>query len=68
MGTRRELNPWFNILTVIRDSRFRFNIEDLEELPGLNSMIYADDEESGGERMGNGGADHVACRSTELLD
>jgi len=49
-----ELNPWFNILTIIRDSRFRFNIEDLKELPGLNSMIYADDDEAGGERIGNG--------------
>lgn len=56
----RELNPWFNILTVVRDSRFRFNIEDLKGLLGLNSMIYADDEEAGGERIGDeGGLCHL---------
>lgn len=47
-----ELNPWFNILTVVRDSRFRFNVEDLKDLPGLNAMIYADDEEVGGVSIG----------------
>lgn len=49
----RELNPWFSILTVVRDNRFHFNLEDLKDMPGLNSMIYADDEEAGGERIGD---------------
>ncbi|KAF8333044.1 FAD binding domain-containing protein [Cantharellus anzutake] len=52
-----ELNPWFNILTIIRNSRFRFNLEDFKDFPGLNSMLYADDEEQGGDKIGDADGD-----------
>jgi len=48
-----ELNPRFNILTIIRNSRFRFDLEELREYPGVNSMIYTDDQEAGGDRIGD---------------
>lgn len=47
----RELNPYFSILTVVQNSRFGFELEDWADLKGINSAIYADDEELGGERI-----------------
>ncbi len=48
-----ELNPFFSILTVFAESRFAFNLEDVQALKGLNAMVYADDEELGGDRIGD---------------
>jgi len=48
----RELNPYFNILTVVHNSRFGFQLEDWADLKGINAAIYADDEELSGERSG----------------
>lgn len=65
----REINPWFAILTIIRNNRFRFEIEDLADLPGLNSMIYADDEEAGGDRIGAEGTfQQLIVGDTALVD
>jgi len=47
-----EINPFFTFLTVVRDSRFNFEIEQLKPLKGLNALVYADDEEAGGEKIG----------------
>lgn len=47
-----EINPYFTFLTVVKDSRFNFEIEDLKPLTGLNALIYADDEESAGAKVG----------------
>jgi len=48
-----ELNPFFSILTIFNETRFGFNLEDVKDLAGLNAMVYADDEERGGERVGD---------------
>jgi hypothetical protein len=47
-----ELNPFFTFLTIIKDSRFNFEIEQLKSLKGLNALVYADDEEAGGTKIG----------------
>jgi hypothetical protein len=36
---------------VVQNSRFGFELEDWADLKGINSAIYADDEELGGERI-----------------
>lgn len=48
-----ELNPYFTILTIVNGHRFSFDYEDLKPYRGLNSMVYADDEEEGGARQGD---------------
>lgn len=48
-----ELNPFFAILTVLNESRFGFNLEDVKDLKGLNAMVYADDVELAGDKIGD---------------
>jgi hypothetical protein len=50
---RRELNPHFNILTVVCNSCFRFELEDWADLKGIKATIYADDEELSWEWTGH---------------
>lgn len=47
-----ELNPYFTVLTIVNGHKFSFNIEEFKDLRGLSAMIYADDEEEGGEKVG----------------
>lgn len=48
-----ELNPFFSILTIVKGSRFGFEVEDLKPLKGLSAMIYADDQELSGSKVGD---------------
>jgi hypothetical protein len=48
-----EINPYFTFLTIVKDSRFNFEIEHLKPLKGLNALVYADDEESVGVKVGD---------------
>jgi hypothetical protein len=47
-----ELNPYFSILTIVNSSRFGFEVEVLKPLKGLSAMIYADDRERAGVKVG----------------
>ncbi len=52
-GYSHEANPFFHLLFIVQQNRFRFELEDLAELGPLRSMVYADDVEAGGERIGD---------------
>lgn len=48
-----EINPFFTFLTLIKDSRYNFEIEHFKEFRGVNSMLYADDQEASGDKTGD---------------
>lgn len=52
-------NPYFAVLTIVPASRFSFELADLEALPHLNTFVYADDCQPGGECV----ADEDGARS-----
>lgn len=45
------VNPYFALLTVVPASRFSFELADLAALAPLNTHVYADDHQPGGERI-----------------
>ncbi|KAJ9098329.1 hypothetical protein QFC19_006453 [Naganishia cerealis] len=47
-----EINPFFTFLTIIKDSRYNFEIENYTPYRGVNVMLYADDQEASGKKTG----------------
>ncbi|KAN0063049.1 hypothetical protein ACQY0O_004212 [Thecaphora frezii] len=52
-GFAEEANPFFHLLLIVKQSRFRIELEDVAELGPLKAMLYTDDVEQGGQRIGD---------------
>ncbi|PWN95263.1 hypothetical protein FA09DRAFT_332190 [Tilletiopsis washingtonensis] len=52
-GFSTEVNPFFHMLLIVRQSRYRFELEDVAHLGPLRALVYADDVEAGGDRIGD---------------
>lgn len=48
-----EINPFFTFLTIIKDSRYNFEVEHYKPYRGVNVMLYADDQEVSGTKTGD---------------
>lgn len=48
-----EVNPFFHLLLIVKTSRFRIELEDIQNLGAMRSMFYCDDVEAGGDKVGN---------------
>ncbi|CEH14900.1 related to phenol 2-monooxygenase [Ceraceosorus bombacis] len=56
-GLSHEANPFFHLLLIMRQSRFDFELTDLDHLGPLRALVYADDVEQGGDlQRGEDGA------------
>ena len=52
-GYSHEVNPFFHLLLIIKQNRFRFELEEIADLGPLRAMVYADDVEAGGDKIGD---------------
>lgn len=46
-----EVNPFFHLLLIVKTNRFNFELEDIQHLGAMRSMLYCDDVEAGGEQL-----------------
>lgn len=53
MAVRKSPNPFFHILTIVNNNRFNFELKDLQRFTPLDEMLYADDQDLNGERIGD---------------
>lgn len=56
-GFSKEVNPFFHLLLIVKQNRFRMELEDVADLGPLRAMLYSDDCEVGGARVGEGDGD-----------
>ena len=48
-----EVNSFFHLLLIVKGNRFNVELEDIKDLGAMRSMLYCDDVEMGGDRVGN---------------
>jgi 2-polyprenyl-6-methoxyphenol hydroxylase-like FAD-dependent oxidoreductase len=46
-----EVNPFFHLLLIVKTNRFNLELEDIQHLGAMRSMLYCDDVEAGGEQL-----------------
>lgn len=52
-GYSTETNPFFHLLFIVKQNHYRFELDDVKDFGPLRAMIYADDVEAGGEKIGD---------------
>ncbi|EPQ28831.1 uncharacterized protein PFL1_03634 [Pseudozyma flocculosa PF-1] len=52
-GFAEEANPFFHLLLIVKQNRFRIELEEIADLGPLRAMLYTDDVEQGGQRIGD---------------
>jgi Phenol hydroxylase, C-terminal dimerisation domain len=50
---KSAFNPFFVLLLIVKQNRFRFELADLDHLSPLNRYVYADDHQPGGDKIGD---------------